>query len=187
MQLLFDEGIIQPTTAYGYESPPILHFIPVDQQGGGARAEVIVSRGQIIDIVLVNPGSGYTKPPKVVTAKQYEIIKQRGRKFDSFVTLEVRSQIQVDRVTGIFREGIGITGLSRNNTAVVDAINYTEFNASIRSYYDNMGYYESDYGKVSDANQKIHDSFYYQDYSYEVIVGNSLTSYIDLFHHNKNL
>lgn len=106
LQLLFDEGIIQPTTAYGYESPPILHFIPVDQQGGGARAEVIVSRGQIIDIVLVNPGSGYTKPPKVVTAKQYEIIKQRGRKFDSFVTLEVRSQIQQQspvQATSIFQ------------------------------------------------------------------------------------
>ena len=37
LQLLYDEGIIQPTTAYGYETPPILHFIPVDQQGGGAR------------------------------------------------------------------------------------------------------------------------------------------------------
>ena len=106
LQLLYDEGIIQPTTAYGYESPPILHFIPVDQQGGGARAEVIVSRGQIIDIVLVNPGSGYTKPPKVVTAKQYEIIKQRGRKFDSFITLEVRSQIQQQspvQATSIFQ------------------------------------------------------------------------------------
>jgi len=94
LQLLYDEGIIQPTTAYGYETPPILHFIPVDQQGGGARAEVIVSRGQIIDIVLVNAGSGYTKSPKVVTARQYDLIKQRGRKFDSFVTLKIRSQIE---------------------------------------------------------------------------------------------
>ena len=94
LQLLFDEGIIQPTTAYGYTTPPVLHFVPVNQEGGGARAEVIVSRGQIIDIVIVNSGSGYTKPPKVITAKQYEVIKQRGRKFDSFVTLTLGSQIK---------------------------------------------------------------------------------------------
>lgn len=94
LQLLFDQGIIQPTTAYGYDTPPILHFIPVDQNGGGARAEVIVSRGQIIDIVITNPGSGYTTAPKVVTARQYDIIKQRGRKIDSLVTLTIGSQIQ---------------------------------------------------------------------------------------------
>ena len=94
LQLLFDEGIIQPTTAYGYDTPPILQFIPVDQNGGGARAEVIVSRGQIIDIVITNPGSGYTSSPKVVTARQYDIIKQRGRKVDSLVNLTIGSQIQ---------------------------------------------------------------------------------------------
>jgi len=94
LQLLFDEGIIQPTTAYGYDTPPILHFIPVDQNGGGARADVIVSRGQIIDIVVTDSGSGYTTEPKVVTARQYNIIKQRGRKIDSLVTLTIGSQIQ---------------------------------------------------------------------------------------------
>ena len=93
LQLLYNTGIIQPTTAYGYETTPILHFIPVDQNGGGARAEVIVSRGQIIDIVITDSGSGYTKPPRVVTARQYDIIKQRGRKIDSFIQLTVGTQI----------------------------------------------------------------------------------------------
>ena len=94
LQLLFDEGIIQPTTAYGYQTPPVLHFIPQNQQGGGARAEVVVSKGQIIDIVITNPGSGYTEAPKVVTARQYDIIKQKGRKVDTFHTLVIGSQIQ---------------------------------------------------------------------------------------------
>lgn len=93
LQLLYDEGIIQATTAYGYDTPPVLHFIPVDQHGGGARAQVVVSRGQIIDIVITDPGTGYTKPPRVVTARQYEIIKQRGRKIDSFVSLSIGAQI----------------------------------------------------------------------------------------------
>ena len=94
LQLLYDEGIIQPTTAYGYDTPPILHFIPVDQNGGGARAEVVVSRGQIIDIVITDGGSGYTTAPKVITARQYEIIKQRGRKIDTFHSIVIGSQIQ---------------------------------------------------------------------------------------------
>ena len=90
----YDTGIIQPTTAYGYDSPPILHFISRNQQGGDARAEVVVSRGQIIDIVLTNPGSGYTEAPKVVTARQYDIIKKGGRKIDTFHSLVIGSQIQ---------------------------------------------------------------------------------------------
>ena len=94
LQLQYDTGIIQPTTAYGYNSPPVLHFVPRNQQGGGARAEVVVSRGQIIDIVITNPGSGYTEAPKVITARQYDIIKKGGRKIDTFHSLVIGSQIQ---------------------------------------------------------------------------------------------
>ena len=64
LQLYYDNNIIQPTTAYGYDTAPELHFVPVNQQGGGAKAKVIVSKGQIVDIVLVDPGSGYTELPK---------------------------------------------------------------------------------------------------------------------------
>ena len=95
LQLLFDEGIIQPTTAYGYTTPSNSPFYSCRSKWWWCYFfEVIVSRGQIIDIVIVNPGSGYTKPPKVITAKQYDVIKQRGRKFDSFVSLTLGSQIQ---------------------------------------------------------------------------------------------
>ena len=88
--------------------------------------------------------------------------------------------LSVDRATGIFREGIAITGLSRKNTAILDSISFTEFTPSIRSYYDNMGYYESDYGKLSDSNQRIHDSFYYQDYSYLVKSKTPINTWRDL-------
>ena len=58
------------------------------------EAEVVVSKGQIIDIVITNPGSGYTEAPKVVTARRYDIVKQKGRKVDTFHTLGIASQIQ---------------------------------------------------------------------------------------------
>ena len=93
LQLFYDQGINQPTTAYGYSSPPIIHFISVNQEGGGARAEVVVSDGQVIDIVLTKKGSGYTKPPKVITARSYDIIKGSGRKIDTFHTLGIGTQI----------------------------------------------------------------------------------------------
>ena len=75
----------------GYDRAPILNFIPVDQAGGGARAEVIVDGGVVIDIVLTNGGSGYTKAPRVVVAKQYKI-KKGNRKIDSFVNLILNNQ-----------------------------------------------------------------------------------------------
>ena len=75
----------------GYSKAPILHFVPVNQAGGGARAEVIVVDGTIVDIVLTNGGSGYTKVPRVVVAKQYSIKKQ-NRKIDSFVNLILHNQ-----------------------------------------------------------------------------------------------
>ena len=75
----------------GYDRAPILNFVPVDQAGGGARAEVIVVDGTVVDIVLTNGGSGYTKAPRVVVAKQYKI-KKGNRKIDSFVNLILHNQ-----------------------------------------------------------------------------------------------
>ena len=56
--------LTQPT-AYQYFTPPILEFIPQDGTGGGARAQVIVSKGQVLSVDLIDGGSGYTKAPKI--------------------------------------------------------------------------------------------------------------------------
>ena len=47
----------------------------------------------MVDVVLTASGSGYTKAPFVVTARQYDIIKQRGRKIDSLLTLLIKSDL----------------------------------------------------------------------------------------------
>lgn len=75
----------------GYEKAPILHFVPENQEGGGARAEVIVVNGTVIDIVITDGGTGYTQAPRVVVAKQY-IVKKQNRKIDSFVNLILHNQ-----------------------------------------------------------------------------------------------
>ena len=70
------DPLTQPT-AYQYFTPPVLEFVPENGDGGGARAEVIVSKGQVISVDLLDGGSGYTKAPKVVVARRYEILNER--------------------------------------------------------------------------------------------------------------
>lgn len=70
------DPITQPT-AYQYYTPPILNFIPVNGEGGGARASVLVSKGQVVSVDLVDGGSGYTEPPKVEVARKFRILSER--------------------------------------------------------------------------------------------------------------
>ena len=70
------DPLTQPT-AYQYETPPILHFIPKNGNGGGARASVLVSKGQVISVDLLDGGSGYTIAPQVVVARRYDILAER--------------------------------------------------------------------------------------------------------------
>ena len=74
----FNNNIIVNPTAYNYNTPPVLNFIPVNGEGGGAKARVIVYGGQIIDIEIVDPGSGYTKAPRVVIARGYSILRENN-------------------------------------------------------------------------------------------------------------
>ena len=68
------DPVTQPT-AYQYYTPPVINFIPENGEGGGARAAVIVSKGQVISVELISGGSGYTKAPKVVVARRFKVFK----------------------------------------------------------------------------------------------------------------
>ena len=70
------DPITQPT-AYQYFTPPVLKFESVDGNGGGARANVLVSKGQVISVDLIDGGSGYTTAPKVITTRRFDILKER--------------------------------------------------------------------------------------------------------------
>ena len=87
--LFFNNNVLLQPTAYQYYTPPIIDFIPRTQNGGGARAEVISVGGQIVDIVLIDGGYGYSEPPQVVVSRGYNRIKGRSRKFDTTTVLNV--------------------------------------------------------------------------------------------------
>ena len=88
--------------------------------------------------------------------------------------------LSVKDVTGLFREGLEIKGLAKGNTATLDSISYTEFTPEIKTYFDNLGSYSDDQGIVSSSNQKITDTYYYQDYSYVIQSKTSIDVWRDL-------
>jgi hypothetical protein len=110
LELYFENNLLLQPTAYQYYTPPVLQFIPNDFTGGGAKAEVIVSDGQIVDIILMDGGSNYQEDPTVVVTRKYDIIRYPNRKINSstniYLNLEV-SQFAMQSSSIINLEGAG--------------------------------------------------------------------------------
>ena len=76
IQLYVDNNYNDKQTARGYHLAPFLEFVPRDENGGGAKAEVLVVDGAVIDVVITDRGSGYTQPPLILTTRGYLRYKQ---------------------------------------------------------------------------------------------------------------
>ncbi|AMO43110.1 structural protein [Cyanophage S-RIM32] len=109
LKLFFDTGILLQPTAYQYFVPPQVKFVPVDGNGGGARAEVLTKDGQILDVVLIDGGYGYTQPPKAVVTRGYVVKKKTQRIISSEVVLQVQAERAIDSIIKIQSE-ILLTG-----------------------------------------------------------------------------
>ena len=72
--------------------------------------------------------------------------------------------LKVENSTGIVREDVSIESTIMPVSGMVQSIFVTTFSEEISSFYDNLGYYQSDKGKLGVQNQKIIDSLFYQDY-----------------------
>jgi hypothetical protein len=70
------DPITQPT-AYQYYTPPVLKFESLDGNGGGARANVLVSKGQVISVDLIDSGFEYTTAPKIIATRRFDILTER--------------------------------------------------------------------------------------------------------------
>ena len=74
--------------------------------------------------------------------------------------------LKVVNIKGVFKNNSEIQTQLGSRTATLYAQLCSEFSPEIRSYVDNYGFYTSDRGKLSNNNQRLQDSYYYQDYSY---------------------
>jgi hypothetical protein len=76
--------------------------------------------------------------------------------------------LKVENITGIFRKDYTVTSIDGNSTGTIKSVFVTGLLPDITSFYNNLGYYKSDKGKLGVSNQKITDSNFYQDYSYVI-------------------
>jgi hypothetical protein len=76
--------------------------------------------------------------------------------------------LRLESVEGIFRKDLPILGQLKNTTADIVTSFATLFNTNIKSYYDNLGYYQSERSRIGSESQRIADSYFYQDYSYTI-------------------
>jgi len=145
LNLYFENNLLLQPTAYQYYTPPIIQFIPNDKTGGGAKAQVIVYDGQVIDLLLLDGGSNYQEAPTVTVARGYDIVKDPNRKIDSITKLNLdieilNSSLQISyfldirssRLDDISTEIISLGGpvettFYRKLSAIIQSINNVTF------------------------------------------------------------
>jgi hypothetical protein len=132
LSLYFQDGVLLQPTAYEYFTTPEVHFISLDGNGGGAKAEVIAYGGQILDIVLTEGGSGYTQPPKVVVARRYKRIKEASRKIDSLTTLGIQTNIGAGS-TMVINTEIVISGGPFSQQSITSIVSFGGFDPELNT------------------------------------------------------
>jgi len=83
-----DFGII--SQQMGFFDPPKLYFIPKNNIGGGAKAEIsFMDKGRVVSVELLDPGYGYDEPPRIVVAKPYRVRKNINNRIDTVSVINV--------------------------------------------------------------------------------------------------
>jgi len=116
------DPLTQPT-AYQYETPPVLEFIPVDGNGGGASANVLVSKGQVISVDLINGGSGYSAAPKVIVSRRYDILSERDIGV-SLIYIGVNPDVNISGMSAI-----STVNVLANQVAGIDSVSSVAVNS----------------------------------------------------------
>jgi len=88
--------------------------------------------------------------------------------------------LKLENIVGTIRQGVVLKGEISRTEGTVKTVYVTEFKNNITSFYDNLGYYTSDKGRLGVSNQRLTDSFFYQDYSYVVKSKTSIEQWRDL-------
>ncbi|MAH08627.1 MAG: hypothetical protein CL961_03050, partial [Euryarchaeota archaeon] len=179
---LVDVNVVK--TGFGFTYPPVAKVI----EAGVKIYPESDTIGLPKNIKILNPGKGfnsdesqlssYNSPTTFVlrniSDRFYlgEKIVQDSTGATAQVTKdgwrEGSNLLRVFNINGVFKTGDNIRGDVGNRTALLYAQLSTEFEPDIRSYVDNFGEFTSDRGKLSNYNQKLQDSFFYQDYSYVI-------------------
>ena len=192
---LFSIVITNPGEGYTY--PPSIKVIEGDVQAYAGGNDI----GVPVSISIIQNGGSFHLDETVAstfTSKYTATLKDFSGIFNSGETVvqyvgteevlrakvsEFRSGsnlIKLEKIQGVIREGVVITGLVSGASGTVTGVFVTTFDNSITSFYDNLGYYTSDRGLLGVSNQKLTDSFFYQDYSYVIKSKTSIEQWREL-------
>ena len=85
----------------------------------------------------------------------------------------------VGEKSGVFSANNTLRGESSGATAVIVDGSVAQIKSVIGAYGETTGSFLDSDGKISDGSKKLQDSFYYQDYSYVIRIGQSVSKYRD--------
>ena len=184
----------------GYTSLPTA----VVTSSGGSGAKIIPFGGEIgrlLSTKKIETGAGYEGSPSPTIKLPSTIIvkdKTSGSFTDdetitgldssssavtaTFVSFDSSNNlIVVKDATGVFDEARTITAGSSGRTATVLKHDLATATATVGAVVDTAGEFINEDGHLSETTMKIQDSLYYQDFSYVIKVGRSITDWRDSF------
>ena len=187
-------------SGYGYNSLPTL---TVTSSGGSdATLRSFGSQiGRVLTTKITDFGAEYDQSPSPPTISFTQNLLLRGGSGNftdgetitgsdsssTAITGVVESSdndarvVRVKSATGTFDTNILVEGATSGSTGVVVKNDRTTATASVTATATTSGNYINEDGHVSETTMKIQDSKYYQDFSYVIKVGRSITEWRDSF------
>ena len=184
----------------GYTSLPTMTV--TSEGGSGAKIIPYGSEiGRLLNTKKIETGAGYeASPSPTISLPSTIIIKDKAvgtfadgetiRGFNSsssaitatFVSFTTSNNLMVVKnATGEFADGTVITGASSSITATVLKNDLPTATVTVGAVVDTAGTFINEDGHISETTMKIQDSLYYQDFSYVIKVGRSITDWRDSF------
>jgi len=171
---------------------------------GGSGAKIIPfgpEIGRLLSTKKIETGAGYEgSPSPTIKLPSTIIIKDKtvGSFTDdetitgldssssavtaTFVSFDSSNNlVVVKNATGVFDEARTITAGSSGRTATVLKHDLATATSTVGAVVDTAGEFINEDGHLSETTMKIQDSLYYQDFSYVIKVGRSITDWRDSF------
>ena len=125
------------------------------------------------DVIIVDTTESFLSGEKVTSGLAEGTVTNGGWRIGSNI-------LKVSVTKGEFVVGQTIKGSASNSTGTIVSVQKAEFAIDLKSYYDNLGTFVSDKGKVGVRTHKVADNKFYQDYSYVVESKTQIEDWRDL-------
>ena len=165
--IAFEELVTEPVFD-GAEQDVI---ITEDSDGNNRIANTIYEVADVTDFVTVtHNGSDDSRLLNEDTSSVTAVVEA----FDSNTNI-----LTLNTVSGTFDDKVTITGGTSGCTAIVRNADHAVMTSTVGTIIETDGEFVGVDGFVSESTKKIQDSLYYQDYSYIVRVGESISEWRD--------